>query len=141
MLYRPRASWRCLDCDHEVVASLKRLEHCPKCHSPDMIEKDTCASCLQRFAPDTRVLTHSGKSYAFQFGEWREEEEIEQDRKDNPEFYEEIEEETTKEKKLKRKMDLVMEYDGGEAALHLALDTVIDRLERGLRMNLGDPTR
>lgn len=49
--------------------------------------------------------------------------------------------EEQEEKKLKRKIDLVMEYDGGEAALHLALDTVIDRLERGLRMNMGDPAR
>lgn len=138
MSYRLGTSWRCLDCDHEVVVALKKgrsgwekLERCPKCDSQDIIEKDTCASCLQPFAPDTSLLTQSGKSYAFQFGEWREEEEIEQDRRDNPEFYEEIEEEARKEKKLKRKMDLVMEYDGGEAALHQALDRVIERLERG----------
>ena len=126
-----RISWICLDCDYETIRYEQRkvLKHCPKCDSQDIVERDTCASCFQRLAPDTGYFTQSGKSYTFQFGEWKLDEEIEQDRKDNPEFYKEIEEGVAREEDLKRKIDLVMEYDGGETALHRALDNVIKRLE------------
>jgi hypothetical protein len=96
-----------------------------------IIGNNMCVSCGQYFAPGTNVLAQNGKTYTFEFGEWKSDEEREQDRKDNSEFYEEIEKDAAREKDLKRRIDLVMEYDGGEATLMRALDRVIERLERG----------
>lgn len=125
-------AYLCLDCKadgHMMLGLGGKLGLCRQCSSKDMIEKDTCTSCWQEFAPGTNILAHNGKSYTFEFGKWKEDEERKQHRKNDPEFYEEIKKEDAREKDLKRRIDTVLEYDGGEAALHRAIDRVIKKLE------------
>ena len=69
----------CLDCKAEQVAPPCRADGsrlvkiCPKCSSEDIIEKHTCTSCWQGFAPDTDILARNNKSYRYEHGEWVEE--------------------------------------------------------------------